>query len=79
MPMVTFSELSVWDSRYLPDFEALMRQLDPSIPASEERIRVTVSDAGSHLFVVRDGERIIGCSFRQPAPPHRNIERSFLS
>ena len=62
MPMVAFSELSVWDNRYLPDFEALMQQLSDGMPASEERLRATVADPGSHLFVVRDGARIIGCA-----------------
>lgn len=76
--MITFSELTAWDSRYLPDFQALMKQLSDGLSASEDQFRSTVEDPGGHLFVVRDGEKIIGCAtlcvFQSPTGRKASVE-----
>ena len=76
--MVTLQELTVWDKAFLPDFQALMRQLNPDIPVSEAHFIRAVTDPGSHLFVVRDGDRIIGCAtlcvFHSPTGRKASVE-----
>ena len=43
------------------DIAELMTVLDPTIPFTEEKLRMVIDDANAHLFVLRDNGRIIGC------------------
>lgn len=59
---ITLKELCSWDSADYPCFVELMRQLDPLRTVTEEMLRNVVSAENSHLFVARDGMRIVGCA-----------------
>jgi len=56
----------------------LMRELDESIVLTESALRAAVEDGASHLYVARDGERIVGCAslcvYRQPFRTDATVE-----
>ena len=60
--LITLEELCSWDSADYSCFEELMRQLDPLRTVTEEMLRAVVSAENSHLFVAREGRRILGCA-----------------
>lgn len=62
--MTTFEiqELRVWDGADYPRFQELMHQLDPLRTVTEDMLRAVVEADGSHLFVVREEERVVGCA-----------------
>ena len=62
--MTTFEiqELRVWDSADYPRFQELMHQLDPLRTVTEDMLRAVVEADGSHLFVVREEKRVVGCA-----------------
>lgn len=57
---------------------ALMHQLNPELVVTEEMVHQTVDAPDSHLYVMRDGARAIGCAtlgvFNSPTGRKASIE-----
>ena len=56
----------------------LMHQLNPELVVTEEMVRQTIEAPDSHLYVMRDGARAIGCAtlgvFNSPTGRKASIE-----
>ena len=56
----------------------LMHQLNPELVVTEEMVRQTIEAQDSHLYVMRDGARAIGCAtlgvFNSPTGRKASIE-----
>ncbi|MBP5636244.1 MAG: GNAT family N-acetyltransferase [Bacteroidales bacterium] len=56
----------------------LMHQLNPELKVTEEMVQQTIEAPDSHLFVMRDGARAIGCAtlgvFNSPTGRKASIE-----
>ena len=59
---IEIRELLAWDSADYPAFRQLMHQLDPLYTVTEDMLRAVVEAEGSHLFVIREAGRILGCA-----------------
>jgi ribosomal protein S18 acetylase RimI-like enzyme len=57
---------------------ALMGELDPTIPVTEQMVREAVAAENTHFFAVMDGEHILGCAslcvFESPTGRKASIE-----
>lgn len=59
---VEIREMLVWDSADWPAFRQLMFELDPLYTVTEDMLRTVVEAEGSHLYVIREGTKILGCA-----------------
>lgn len=60
--IMEIKELRSYTAEDLRDMDELMHQLSVTSSCTEERLRSVVNDENSHLYVAREGERIIGCA-----------------
>lgn len=56
------SELTSYSPAALAEISALLGQLSPGSSLTREGLEAVISQPGSHLYVLRSGERIIGCA-----------------
>lgn len=45
-----------------PEMKELMNQLNPALVVTEEMIQEVIDSPGSHLYLMMDGEKAIGCA-----------------
>lgn len=58
---MTISELTTCTSIELEQLSDLMYILDPALPLTAEKLEQVMSCPTSHLFVMRQGDRLVGC------------------
>ena len=59
---IDIQELLSWDSAGWPAFKQLMSELDPLYTVTEDMVRTVVEAEGSHLYVIRERAKILGCA-----------------
>ncbi len=76
-------ELKICSEQDFTDLKVLMNELSPKIILGRESLERMLSDADSHLFVIRDGGRIVAsaslCIFHQPFETDGTVEAVVVS
>ena len=71
-------ELNEVTEGQVQEVRELMGELDQTIQVTEEMVRRTVEAENTHLFVVMEGERIVGCAslcvFESPTGRKASVE-----
>ena len=57
-------ELHSYSSSQFADLRRLQEELTSRVVLTETLLRAVVDDANSHMYVLVDGERIVGCATR---------------
>ena len=77
------SEPKQFTEKQFQQIKQLMEVLDNSIPFHKEQLEDIIRDNNSHLFVLKDGEDIIGCCtvcvFHSPTGRKASIEDVVVS
>ena len=58
---MVIEKLTHFDADVLRDINRLMSELSVTSQTDEQLIREAVGDGNSHIYIIRDEERIIGC------------------
>lgn len=76
-------ELLTYTDTDFSDLASLMQELSSSIVFSRESLERMLADSNSHLYVAREGERIVACAslciFHQPFSTDATIESVVVS
>lgn len=75
---MVIEELCSYNREQYEDISSLMSQLSASCVSTEDKLSATLHDSSSHLYIVRDEERIVGCAtlcvFHSPTGAKASIE-----
>lgn len=76
-------ELFTYSETEFENLAGLMRELSTSIELTRDSLDRMLSDGGSHLYVIRDGGRIVACAclciYHQPFSTDATIESVVVS
>ena len=80
---MTITELHTLSPSQANDILGLMRELNPDLSVTPERVCCAASAANTHLFVLFDGERIVGtaslCVYSSPTGQKASVEDVVVS
>lgn len=81
---LTMPELFTYTSSDFTDLSGLMQELSSNIIFTRESLERMLADSNSHLYVIREGSRIVACArlcifFHQPFSTDATIESLVVS
>lgn len=80
---MTITELEHYDQLQFADLKLLISELTDKVEFTQMALMSVLKDWNSHLYVMQDGERIIGCAtlcvFQSPTGTKASIEDVVIS